>query len=78
MGGPPSLGHSQQSFDATILPPPADEAEMIKRINVFSSVFQVCAHLLFISSLSYVEDLPGAGLKLTGLVLVIFVRLLTS
>ena len=43
--GPTTRTHAnsqpQLLFDAAILPPPADEAEMIKRINVFSSVFQV-------------------------------------
>jgi hypothetical protein len=34
-------GEGAQSFDASILPPCESRAEMIERINVFGSVFQV-------------------------------------
>lgn len=36
-----SLDPSDNQFVPTILPPPASEADIIDRINVFSSVFQV-------------------------------------
>lgn len=38
-----SLDPLYDQFVPTILPPPANEAEVIDRINVFSGVFQVCS-----------------------------------
>lgn len=36
-----TLNPTFNQYEATILPPPANIAEMVERINVFSGVFQV-------------------------------------